>query len=67
MGSFVPQLLEASATVTEISTAFTTGFTQIASDLTSLVSAIIPIALPVAGVCILIRFGMRAFHSIGSV
>lgn len=47
-----------------IVTALTTGFTSIAGDMTSGLAAIVPIALPVLGGILLIRYGIRIFKSI---
>lgn len=51
-------------TSTTIVSALTTGFTTIASDMQSGLAAIVPIALPVLGGILLIRYGIRIFKSI---
>ena len=47
-----------------ITTAFTTGFTSLASDALSMIAAIVPIALGVAGAVFLVRKGMSWFKSL---
>jgi hypothetical protein len=54
--------MEGSATT--IVSALTTGFTTIASDMQSGLAQIVPIALPVLGGILLIRYGIRIFKSI---
>lgn len=51
-------------TSTTIISALTTGFTTIASDMQSGLAKIVPIALPVLGGILLIRYGIRIFKSI---
>lgn len=51
-------------TSTTIVSALTTGFTTIASDMQSGLAQIVPIALPVLGGILLIRYGIRIFKSI---
>lgn len=51
-------------TSTTIISALTTGFTTIASDMQSGLAQIVPIALPVLGGILLIRYGIRIFKSI---
>lgn len=41
--------------------ALTTAFTSIASDFTSTVTAVLPIALGVVGMIMVVRFGIRFF------
>lgn len=43
--------------------AFTTGFQSIVSDAMSMVGAVVPIALPLAGVLFLVRKAMSWFKS----
>ena len=42
-----------------IVTAMTAGVTQIATDCTEMVMAILPVALPVLGMCLAICFGLK--------
>lgn len=53
-----------SATSATVISAFTTGFQQMASDAMSMIGAIVPIALGVAGVIFLARKAMGWFKSL---
>lgn len=53
----------ASGTSATVISAFTTGFQSIVSDAMSMVGAVVPIALPLAGVLFLVRKAMSWFKS----
>lgn len=50
--------------ISAITTAFTTGLSQIQTDAMSLISAALPIALGIAGVFMVVRLGIRFFRSV---
>lgn len=54
----------ADVTNATITTAFTTGFTSLASDALTMIAAIVPIALGVAGTIFLVRKAMSWFKSL---
>lgn len=47
-----------------ITSAMTTAFGTIASDAMSLISAVIPVALPILGAIVLVTIGIRMFRKI---
>lgn len=55
---------EGDVTNATITTAFTTGFTSLASDALTMIAAIVPIALGVAGTIFLVRKAMSWFKSL---
>lgn len=48
-----------------ITTAVTTAFADVTTNCMSIISAMIPYAVGIAGALIVIRVGMKAFRSIG--
>lgn len=51
-------------TTSSIQNALTTGFSTVASDALSAISAILPIALPVLGAVVVIMVGIRIFKRV---
>lgn len=51
-------------TTPTVSDALSTAFSSVASDASSLIQAIIPIALPIMGAVLLVMIGIRVFKSI---
>lgn len=51
-------------TTSSIQNALTTGFSNVANDALSAISAILPIALPVLGAVIVIMVGIRIFKRV---
>lgn len=47
-----------------ITSAMTSAFSTIASDAMSLISAVIPVALPILGAIVLVTIGIRMFRKI---
>lgn len=64
MGIMVVGASAADVTNATITTAFTTGFTSLASDALTMIAAIVPIALGVAGTIFLVRKAMGWFKSL---
>ena len=62
--SCVPVFAESPAGLSTVETALTNSFTQIGASMTSLVSSILPIILPIVGAIVLIYFGIKHFKSI---
>lgn len=60
----VAMAAEVSDTPSTITSAFTTGFTQIVSDATGLIAGAVPIAVGLAGTIFLVRKAMSWFKSI---
>lgn len=50
-----------------IITAMTTAFTSLASNLTTVISGIVPVAIPLFGLLMAVRVGMRTFRTAASV
>ena len=50
--------------MTDVTTALTTGFTSMASDITGILVVAIPIALGVIGIVVATKFGIRWFKSL---
>lgn len=48
--------------VSSIQTALTTAFTQIASDFSTTISNVLPVALGITGMIMVIRFGISLFR-----
>lgn len=48
-----------------ITTAVTTAFSDVTTNCMSIISAMIPYAVAIAGALIVIKVGMKAFRSIG--
>jgi hypothetical protein len=67
MAMMIPGAWAADGTTTStatITSAFTTGFQQIASDAVAMIAVIVPIAIGVAGTIFLVRKAMGWFKSI---
>lgn len=47
-----------------VESALTSSFTSVGSSMTSMVSTILPIALPVMGALLLVSFGIKAFKRV---
>ena len=47
-----------------ISTALTTSFTSVGSELTGIISSVLPIALPIVGGVMVVVFGIKIFKKI---
>lgn len=60
MFAMLAPLFEASPT----ETALVTGLTAVKTDVLSIVTAILPIALGIVGVFLAVRFGMKFFKSV---
>lgn len=53
---------EGGTSVSAIQTALTTAFTSIASDFSTTISNVLPIALGITGMIMVIRFGISLFR-----
>ena len=55
---------ETSSNISAVQTAFTTGFTTIVSDASSMIVAIVPVALGLAGLIFVVKRAISWFKSI---
>lgn len=53
--------------MTDIITAMSTAFTALATNLTTVISGIVPVAIPLFGLLMAVRVGMRTFKTAASV
>lgn len=66
VSSCVPVLAaeESSATLTKVETALNSTFTAVGDSMISMVTKVLPVALPVMGALVLVNFGIKAFKSV---
>ncbi len=67
VASCVPVLAaDGDTSLSSVETALTTSFTSVGNSMTSLVTKILPIALPVMGALLLVGFGIKAFKKVAN-
>lgn len=53
--------------MTDIITAMSTAFSQLAQNLTTVISGVVPVAIPLFGLLMAVRVGMRTFKTAAGV
>lgn len=55
---------DAGTTLTAVETALNSTFTAVGNSMISMVTKVLPVALPVMGALVLVKFGIKAFKSV---
>lgn len=55
---------DSSSTLSAVETALNSTFTAVGNSMISMVTKVLPVALPVMGALVLVKFGIKAFKSV---